>query len=66
MVDDFKRRFAVTAAEGGGAFVPLLGMRLGNYDRGGNPVEETEGRRKVVLGVRRGFQIGLFGFALQG
>ena len=27
-VDDFNRRFAVAAAEGGGVFVPLLGMRL--------------------------------------
>ena len=51
MVDDFSRRFAVAAAEGGGsAFVPLLGMRLGNYYRDGSLVEETEERRNVALG----------------
>lgn len=49
MVDDFNRRFAVAAAEGGG-FVPLLGMRLGNCYRDGNLVEETEERRNVALG----------------
>lgn len=35
---------------GGGAFVPLLGMRLGNYYRDGSLVEETEQRRNVALG----------------
>ena len=40
----------MAAAEGGSAFVPLLGMRLGNYYRDGNLVEETEERRNVALG----------------
>lgn len=34
----------------GSAFVPLLGIRLGNYYRDGSLVEETEERRNVALG----------------
>lgn len=41
---------------GGGAFVPLLGMRPGNYYRDGSLVEETEQRRNVALGREEDFK----------